>query len=283
MTLYIHSGSTSDSIPETPVMLMSRATSRTSVSKISSKHEQDFCSPCGSVTDPITIADGDSSDDSEQEIVPLCKRIGIGSEKSLTPSQAAGGTRLTPSQAAGAAAIKRLSAMEKNGKRVEASTASAVGSWATDYKQITACHADDRGSSGSTRELLQHGPSTSGGIPNSSGRRQAPHQSTTADRHVDLGSPQFVLLPGNLTRYDMYVLYDIVFFVNVLLGEFEVILCVDNSESTASRKYCDTQYTNYVMFYVCVCASDLSVPSGHPLSSEGFSLLTSAKMVSCPH
>ena len=211
MTLYINSESTSDSIPETPVMLTSRATSRTSVSKISSKLHQNSPRPCGSDSDPITIADGDSSDDSELEIVPLCKRIGVVSEKSLTPSQTVGESairRLTPSQAAGAAAITRLGAMERNRK---CGTVAAVSVQATNDEKTrtkTASATANRETGESTRELLQLGPSTSGGISSCSGKQESSHQSTTADRHVDLGTPQFVLRPGNHTRYSVCALCD---------------------------------------------------------------------------
>lgn len=216
--------STSDSIPETPVMLTSRATSRTFVTKTSSKLDQNSSRSCRSVTDPITIGDDDSSDDSEPEIVPLCKRIGVVSDKSLTPSQAARDSalrRLTPSQAAGAAAIRRLGAIERNRKCVKTSIVTAVGVQATNFEETSAKTLSDtanRESGGATRELWQLGPSTSGGISNCSGRQESSYQSTTADRHVDLDSPQFVLRPGDHTRYSVYVVFDIMhFIVHVLL------------------------------------------------------------------
>ena len=230
--IYIHLESTFESIPETPIMATSRVTSKTSSATIhSTSQDQNSSRLCGSFVDPITIGDNNSSDDSEPEIMPLHKRIcTIGSEKSLTPSQAAG-----------AAALRRLSAVESNKRSCDFSAASPRGNETRSHEKKTAPGVRQTAGSdkvGSTQKQFQVGPSTSTGISSISGRSEPSNSSATVDQHVDLSSPQFVLRPGNGNICSIVLL--IVYTLYVLAGEFEVILCVDNSESTASRKYCDT-------------------------------------------
>ena len=171
----VHAGLRSNSIPETPAP---RTTSKVLPFSSSLSQDNNNFRLDGSAMDPITLRDSDSNDDSEPEMVPLCRRIGIGSSTaSIAPSLAAGSkTSLTPSQAAGAAALKRLNALENRMKCSIPPLLDLDGDCTPKGKKS----AFDSTSSNSV----------------SLSRTQTSHQSTTGEQGVDLSSPEFILRPG---------------------------------------------------------------------------------------
>ena len=262
---FIHAGLRYNSIPETPAP---RTASKTSPFIPSPCQDQNTSGLNGSAIDPITLTDSDSSDDGEPEVVPLRNRIGVasnmtslipsqaaGSTASLTPSNAAGSSTasltpshaggslasLTPSQVAGAAAIRRLSALESKTKYTGQPLITNLDSGInTNGEKNASVHQRVRQAAVNKsirvgRESLQQSSSTSAGASSSSrslSRSQTSHQSTTEEQSVDLSTPEFILRPGIAIQ----ILHSVC-HCSILAGEFEVVLCVDNSESTANRKY----------------------------------------------
>ena len=201
----VHAGLRSNTIPETPAP---RTTSKVSPFSSSLSQDNNNFRLDGSAMDPITLGDSDSNDDSEPEMVPLCRRIGIGSSTaSIAPSLAAGSkTSLTPSQAAGAAALKRLNALENRTKCSIPPLLDLDGDRSPKGKKSASMHqkakqrAAGSRSSAAVKELFhEQAPSTFDSTSSNSvslSRTQTSHQSTTGEQGVDLSSPEFILRPG---------------------------------------------------------------------------------------
>ena len=61
-------------------------------------------------------------------------------------------------------------------------------------------------------------------------------------------------------------------FLNIPLGQFEVVLCIDNSESSANRKY-------VYMYIIVLLVHVMSLLKGQSQISVVFCLKNSQKMV----
>ena len=195
---------TSNSIPETP-----STTTKVSFTQSSSQgHNTSRLD--GSATDPITLIDSDSSDDSEPEIVPLRKRIGIGSMESLTPFQAAG-----------AAALRRLNGVKRMATAVDPppnleSDSSTCRKKDTSRPQVVRQAAGSKSEKANREQLKQTPSANESGLGSSRslsrpGPSQRAHPSTTTEQPVDLSSPEFVLRPGKcilniMNVHDFYYL-----------------------------------------------------------------------------
>ena len=195
--MYCHAGLMSSSIPETPGP---RAASKASPFSPSPSQENIF-KLNGSAVDPITL--GDSDEDSEPEMVPLYKRIGVEpSTASVTTSQAASSKcSLTPSQAAGAAALRRLTAIENRTKCASGPQPLDLGGdRSTKGKESASVCQRVKQPAGSRRndatELLEQVPSNSASSSVSLSRPQTSHQSTSGEQSVDLSCPEFILRSG---------------------------------------------------------------------------------------
>lgn len=197
--MYCHTGLTSNSIPETPGP---RAASKASPFSPSLSQDNTF-KLNGSAVNPITL--GDSDEDSEPEMVPLRKRIGVEpSTASITTSRAASSkSSLTPSQAAGAAALRRLNAVENRRKCASGppplvdldGDQSTKGKESASVSQRAKQPAGRRNDT-TVRELLDQTPSNFAGTSSSSVRPQTSHQSISGEQSVDLSCPEFILRPG---------------------------------------------------------------------------------------
>ena len=194
--MYCHAGLMSNSIPETPGP---RAASKASPFSPSLSQDNTF-KLNGSAVDPITL--GDSDEDSEPEMVPLCKRIGVEpSTASVTTSRAASSKcSLTPSQAAGAAALRRLTAIENRTKCASGPQPLDLGGdRSTKGKEsASVCQRvkQPAGRRNDAAELLEQVPSNSASSSVSFSRPQTSHQSTSGEQSIDLSCPEFILRSG---------------------------------------------------------------------------------------